>query len=144
MGGRGSFERPMSRIRTCHRTGRQRRAGSSRLCAYLSPRIEGPSLFRSWSKLTKPNLSESEFPGNAKLTLRQAGNSRFSKNRSLPVATEVCSLAEIRNGIYEEIELQRRCVRRSALARYCHYRSCHLNAEMQQCHGEDHDDFRRA
>src|ERR1700730_4945020 len=44
MGGRGSFERPMSRIRTCHRTGRQRRAGSSRLCAYLSPRIEGAEL----------------------------------------------------------------------------------------------------
>jgi hypothetical protein len=31
----------------------------------------GQSLFRSRSKLTKPNLSESEFPGNAKLTLRR-------------------------------------------------------------------------
>jgi hypothetical protein len=30
-------------------------------------------LFRSWSKLTKPNLSESGFPDNAKLTIRKVG-----------------------------------------------------------------------
>jgi len=111
MGGRGSFERPMSHVRTCHRTGRQRRAGAVGYALICRRGSKGQSLFRSRSKLTKPNLSESEFPGNAKLTLSQTGNSRFSKNRPLPVATEVWSLAEIRNGIYEEIELQRRCVR---------------------------------
>jgi hypothetical protein len=34
-------------------------------------------MFRSWTKLTKPNLSESGFPYNAKLTLRQADKSIF-------------------------------------------------------------------
>src|ERR1700730_5781380 len=45
------------------------------------------------------------------------------------------NLAEIRNGIYEEIELQRRCVRHSAFARYCYSRSCHLNARCNRAKG---------
>jgi hypothetical protein len=66
-----------------------RGGGSIRLCAYLLPRIGGRSLFLCRNKLAKPNLSESGCPDNAKLTLRKAGKSRFSQNRSLPVEMDV-------------------------------------------------------
>ncbi len=52
----------------------------------FSPRIESPRLFLSWSKLTKPNLPESGFPYNAKLTLNATLTIREFR---LPIATDL-------------------------------------------------------
>jgi hypothetical protein len=71
MGGRGSFERPKSRIQMRWRA---RGGRGGRLCAVLPPRHQGkPCLFPFCNKPDEPKLSESRNSHNAVLTFTLGG-----------------------------------------------------------------------